>query len=304
MKQTDIFKSKSEDYERIDKAIRFIETNFKEQPDLDDIANAVNLSKYHFHRLFKRWAGVTPNQFLQYLTIEYSKKLLRESHTVFDVSLTSGLSGGSRLHDLFITFDAITPGEYKMYGKGLQIIYGYHATHFGVCFLATTHRGICALRFVSPNEEDETIKQLLREWPQATFVEEPSVTLPIIKKIFSNKTKAPSFHLDLKGTNFQTQVWRALLEIPPGVIVSYQDIAAMIGKPKSTRAVASAIARNPVAYLIPCHRVIRNSGEIHKYRWGTARKKAMIGWEASILSKKAKTKQLLKHLRPRQINFY
>jgi len=282
MKLTEEFKNKSDDYMRIEQAIRFLEVNFKDHPDLDEIASAIKLSKYHFHRLFKRWAGVTPNQFLQYLTIEYSKKLLRESHSVFDVSLDAGLSSGSRLHDLFIAFDAITPGEYKKHGKGLEIIYGYHLTPFGKCLLATTPRGICALRFVSPHEQEETVKSLFREWPKAIFVEQPSITQPIINKIFTKGTKAPAFHLELKGTNFQVQVWQALLAIPSGIRVSYQDIASFLGKPKSTRAVANAIANNPIAYLIPCHRVIRKTGEIHNYRWGTSRKRAMIGWETSL----------------------
>ena len=283
MKVTEELKDKSEDYARIEQAIRFLEMNFEKQPDLDTIASAINLSKFHFHRLFKRWAGVTPEQFLHYLTLEYAKKLLRESHSVFDASLLSGLSSGSRLHDLFITFDAITPGEYKKFGKDLEITYGFHLTPFGLCLLATTPRGICALRFIDPHEQEQAVGQLQKEWPNAAFREQPSTTRPVIARIFSPTPPKQAFHLALKGTNFQVQVWRALLAIPAGAIVSYQDVAAFLGKPNATRAVAGAIAKNPVAYLIPCHRVIRKSGEIYKYRWGTMRKKALLGWEAGNL---------------------
>ena len=281
MKLTDEFKESAEDYRRIERAIRFLEINFKEQPNLDKISQAIHLSKYHFHRLFKRWAGVTPLQFLQYLTVEYSKNLLREFHSVLDVSLAAGLSSSSRLHDLFITVEAITPGEYKKLGSGLEITYGFHPTPFGECLLATTHRGICSLRFISPYQRDEVLKQLRGEWPKATFIEQPAITLPYVHKLFSKSRTDPTFHLTLKGTNFQMQVWKSLLTIPLGARASYQDVAMLVGKPNATRAVASAIARNPISYLIPCHRVISKTGKINKYRWGTTRKRALLGWEAS-----------------------
>ncbi|MEJ2689880.1 MAG: methylated-DNA--[protein]-cysteine S-methyltransferase [Deltaproteobacteria bacterium] len=287
MKRNEELNKKSEDYVRIEQAINYLEKHFDKQPDLAAIAKAVNLSKYHFQRLFKRWAGVTPQQFLHFLTLEYTKKLLRESHSVFDASLAAGLSSGSRIHDLFISFDAITPGEYKKFGKGLEILYGYHPTPFGLCLLAITHRGICALRFISPHEQKLALKQLQGEWPEAVFVEKPSATLPIIEKIFSQSARNYPFHLTLKGTNFQVQVWRALLAIPAGAIASYQEIAGFLGRPEATRAVASAIAKNPISYLIPCHRVIRKSGEIHNYRWGRSRKKAMLAWEAAMLGKES-----------------
>lgn len=278
------FNEASEDYERIERAIRFIEANFRRQPTLDDIAAAIHLSKFHFHRLFKRWAGVTPQQFLHFLTIEHAKEMLRQSRSILDASLAAGLSSGSRLHDLFVSFEAVTPGEYKQHGEGLVITYGYHPTPFGGCLLAMTRRGICALRFCAAGERDECLRQLQQQWPAASFVEDVSVTLPVVTAIFKAKGRDDmTFHLALKGTNFQMQVWRALLAIPPGRLVSYQDIAESIGKPTAVRAVAHAIADNPVAYLIPCHRVIRKTGEIHNYRWGTARKKALIGWEAGRL---------------------
>ncbi|UCG51732.1 MAG: methylated-DNA--[protein]-cysteine S-methyltransferase [Candidatus Latescibacterota bacterium] len=277
------FSQQAEDYRRIEQAIRFVEANFRSQPTLDEIAKSAHLSKFHFHRLFKRWVGISPVQFMQYLTLEYSKRRLAECASLLDTSLDAGLSGPSRLHDLFVTFDAMTPGEFKVLGAGLKIGYGFHPTPFGECLLATTRRGICHLGFVDDGKRQATLDQLEQEWPEALVVEDNTNTGSIVNRIFaSEKTKATvPFHLLLKGTNFQVNVWRALLAIPRGSVVSYQDIAAHIGHPKSFRAVAGAIALNPVSYLIPCHRVIAKSGETHRYRWGSARKKAILGWEAA-----------------------
>ncbi len=281
MKEEAARRNAVEDYNRVERAIRFLEQNFRRQPDLAETAAAVNLSPYHFHRLFKRWAGVTPLQFLQYLTIAYAKERLRQSHSIFAVSLEAGLSSGSRLHDLFVTFKAMTPGEYKKLGEKITIAYGFHGTPFGQCLLAMTERGICALRFVPSAVRNEALAHLKSEWPRARFVERPDRTAAVVHELFSSNARAKAFHLHLKGTNFQVQVWQALLAIPPGAMVSYQDVATGLQAPTATRAVASAIARNPVAYLIPCHRVISKAGKAHNYRWGAARKKAMLGWEAS-----------------------
>jgi AraC family transcriptional regulator of adaptative response/methylated-DNA-[protein]-cysteine methyltransferase len=273
----------SENFKRVESAIKFLERNFQEQPSLRQIAASVHLSEYHFQRLFKRWAGVTPTQFLHYLTIEYAKEQLWESRSVFDTALDAGLSGPSRLHDLFVTFEAVTPGEYKKQGAGLEICYGFHPTQFGECLLAVTPRGVCALRFPSTNNRELAIEQLKQEWPRANFNEDPSVTHPIVKRIFagvrSDETKG--IHLVLKGTNFQVQVWQALLGVPPGAMVSYQDVAQSISRPSAARSVANAIAKNPIGYIIPCHRVISKVGKTHHYRWGSARKKAILGWEAA-----------------------
>ena len=276
------------DYQRVEQAIRFLEANYRRHPSLDEIASSVHLSKYHFQRLFKRWAGISPTQFMQFLTLEYAKERLQESHSILDVALDAGLSGPGRLHDLFVTFEAMTPGEYKKSGIGLQITYGFHGTPFGECLLATTERGICALHFVQGwhfvqgNARSAALEQLTSHWPQASFAEAPSQTQPLVDQIFAPGAIQGSrpFHLLLKGTNFQVKVWQALLSIPPGAMVSYQDVAAGIGKPNSARAVGGALAKNPVAYLIPCHRVISKAGQAHRYRWGTTRKKAMLGWEA------------------------
>ncbi|MEJ2658541.1 MAG: methylated-DNA--[protein]-cysteine S-methyltransferase [Desulfobacterales bacterium] len=273
----------SEDFKRIEKAIRFIEVNFKSQPTLDEIAASVNFSKYHFDRLFKRWAGISPVQFLQFMTLNYTKQKLAESRSLLETALDAGLSGPSRLHDLFVTFEAMTPGDFKRQGAGLNISYGFCNSPFGECLLAITERGICHLGFVEEDERSETLDQLFQTWPGSEFTENKERIGSIVKNIFriGQVRNSQPFNLHLKGTNFQINVWRALLNIPEGWIVSYQDIASYIGHPKAFRAVANAIAINPVAYLIPCHRVIAKSGNISKYRWGSARKKALIGWEAA-----------------------
>ncbi len=277
------YSQQSEDFQRIEKAIQFIEDNFKSQPTLDQIAQSVHLSKYHFDRLFKRWAGISPIQFMQFMTLDYTKDRLSKSKSLLETSLEAGLSGPSRLHDLFITFEAMTPGDFKRQGAGLKISYGFCNSPFGECLLATTQRGICYLGFADSGERSETIGQLFATWPGAEFIEIPAAVCPIVNVIFriDHQKISQPFNLQIKGTNFQINVWKALLNIPKGYIVSYQDIASHIGHPKAFRAVANAIAINPVAYLIPCHRVIAKSGKIHQYRWGSARKKALLGWEAA-----------------------
>jgi len=277
------YSQRSYDYKRIEKAIQFIEANFKSQPTLDQIAESVFLSKYHFDRLFKRWAGISPIQFMQFMTLDYTKQKLAESRSLLDTSLDAGLSGPSRLHDLFVTFEAMTPGEYKKQGAGLEISYSFSDSPFGDCLIATTARGICHFGFVKGDSRSDALDQILATWPGAIFTETPKPVSTIVRSIFEKaKTKEMRpFNLHLKGTNFQINVWKALLSIPEGWIVSYQDIASYIGRPKAFRAAANAIAINPVAFLIPCHRVIAKSGKIHQYRWGAARKKALIGWEAA-----------------------
>jgi AraC family transcriptional regulator of adaptative response/methylated-DNA-[protein]-cysteine methyltransferase len=277
------FAQQSSDYQRVADAIRFLEASYRQHPSLDEIADSVHLSKYHFQRLFKRWAGISPTQFMQFLTLEYAKARLQESQSVLDAALDAGLSGPGRLHDLFVTFEAMTPGEYKKRGSGLQITYGFHHTPFGESLLATTERGICALYFVQEDDRSAALDQLTNHWLQANLREDPGQTQPLIDRIFAPVPTDPPrpFHLLLKGTNFQVKVWQALLAIPPGAMASYQDIAASLGKPNGARAVGGALARNPIAYLIPCHRVISKAGSAHSYRWGTTRKQAILGWEAS-----------------------
>lgn len=268
------------DYKRIETAIRYIEQNAKSQPSLDAIAAHVHLSKHHFSRLFKQWVGVTPIQFLHFLTVEYTKKCLAEKTSLLDTAHSAGLSGSGRLHDLFINFEAMTPGDFKQQGANLTIEYGFAPSPFGECLLATTKRGVCYLGFVD-GDKKVLLQQVKAEWCKATFIQNESTIQPIIQQIFY-PSPAPSrpFTLLVKGTNFQINVWRALLTIPSGKLVSYQDIAQYIGKPKASRAVGTAIANNSIGYLIPCHRVITSTGALKNYRWGTARKKALIGWEA------------------------
>ncbi len=276
----------SEDYQRIESAIRFIEANFRSQPSLEQIARSVHLSKFHFDRLFKRWAGISPIQFLQFMTLDYAKQRLAQSRNLLDTAWDAGLSGPSRLHDLFVTFEAVTPGEFKKQAAGLHITYGFHPTPFGDCLLAATERGICHLSFIAGEDRATALDPLLQAWPRATFAERPKHTTTIVERLFEppEKKDAKPFHLYVRGTNFQISVWKALVSIPAGWLVSYQDVASHIGRPKAFRAVANAVAINPVAYLIPCHRVITGSGKFHQYRWGSARKKALIGWEAARAS--------------------
>ncbi len=276
------FSQASADYKRIEKAIGFIEANCALQPDLDQMAAAANLSKYHFHRLFKRWVGIGPAQFLRHLTLAQAKSGLTGEESVLNVALDTGLSGPSRLHDLFVTFDAVTPGEFKRKGADLTIAYDFHPTPFGECLLAMTDRGICYLGFVSGDDRFGVFQHLRDSWPKATMHENGSKGRKIIERLFQPAKGAGNrpFHLHLRGTNFQVNVWRALLTIPPGSLAAYRDIAARIGRPGSARAVGGAVAANPVAYLIPCHRVIAATGGLAGYRWGRVRKQAMIGWEA------------------------
>ena len=272
----------AEDYRRIEKAIQFIDENFQSRPSLDRIAQSVHLSKFHFERVFKRWAGISPIQFMQYLTLNYSKQQLAQSKSLLETALDAGLSGPGRLHDLFVNFEAMTPGEFKKQGTGLEINYGFSGSPFGICLLAFTRRGICHLGFVGEGGQTDALDELFKAWPGAAFAAHPEKVRKLVGRIFSKDRQAVNdpFNLHVKGTNFQVNVWKALLTIPEGWVMSYQDVADYMGRPRAVRAVANAVAVNPVAYLIPCHRVIAGTGNIHGYRWGTVRKKAMVGWEA------------------------
>jgi AraC family transcriptional regulator of adaptative response/methylated-DNA-[protein]-cysteine methyltransferase len=297
----------STDYVRIERAIRYLEENFRRQPTLDELAEHLHLSPFHLQRLFTRWAGISPKRFVQFLTAEYAKEMLRNSATLLETSYESGLSGPGRLHDLMISVEAVTPGEYKSGGAGLQICYGFHDSPFGTCLLAATERGVCGLSFAtSPDEREQALEDLRTRWPAAEIVEAPAFTQPLVEQIFPqnvtqlNGTESSGTNgngrvngaqepprgltLLLNGTNFQVKVWEALLRIPSGALCSYEDVAHLIDRPSAARAVGGAVGANPIAYLIPCHRVIRKSGVIREYRWGSMRKKAMIGWEAAALA--------------------
>ncbi len=272
------------DYRRIEQAINYLQEHVAEQPSLDEVAEHIGLSAYHFQRLFKSWAGVSPKRFLQYLTVGNAKRLLRESSSVLDAALDVGLSGPGRLHDLFVSVEAMSPGEYKNLGKGLQISYGFHSTPFGECLLAVTSRGICSLAFVEPENRSDALKGLLESWQEESIVENPEAGKGTIKQIFgqSNDQAQTPIKVLLRGTNFQIKVWEALLSILEGTVVSYGSLADTVGHPGAHRAVGTAIGHNPVAYLIPCHRVLRANGEIGGYHWGTTRKRAILAREAAV----------------------
>jgi AraC family transcriptional regulator, regulatory protein of adaptative response / methylated-DNA-[protein]-cysteine methyltransferase len=278
------FHQMSEDYPRIAQAIAYLEKNAHTQPELSEIASAVGLSEYHFQRVFSRWAGISPKRFLQFLTKENAKDLLEKSENLLDTTYSVGLSSLGRLHDLFVTTEAVTPGQYKSGGAGLTIRYGLHDTPFGETLIALTERGICHLSFVRDSEGD-AIDTLVTGWPQAKMVEDYNATAALIEPIFdlSQRRNTP-LHLHLRGTNFQLKVWEALLRIPLGAVTTYQGLAEQAGHPGASRAVGTALGRNPIAVLIPCHRVIRKLGEFGNYRYGTIRKKALLGWEAAQLS--------------------
>ena len=274
-------KQQSLDYLRVEKAISFLQSNYTRQPDLQEVARSVHLSEYHFQRLFTRWAGISPKRFLQYLTLEHAKDALKKSRSVLDATFDAGLSSPGRLHDLFVTIEAMTPGEFKQSGEGLMIHYGFHATLFGECLLAVTDRGICGLSFVAQGTRTQVLKELRDRWTGATLREAHGMTQPFIDRLFSTPSKKQHTPLQLllKGTNFQIKVWEALMRIPEGSVVSYEDLARAIGSPKASRAIGNAVGKNPVAYIIPCHRVIRRAGIIGNYHWGPERKKALLGWE-------------------------
>jgi AraC family transcriptional regulator, regulatory protein of adaptative response / methylated-DNA-[protein]-cysteine methyltransferase len=275
--------SVSQDYSRIEKAILYLEQNYHRQPELRDVAKSVHLSEYHFQRLFRRWAGISPKRFIQFLTLEHAKKLLAGSHSVLDATYDAGLSSPGRLHDLFVNLEAMTPGEFKAQGAGLNIRYGFHPSPFGDCLLAVTERGICGLGFMGSRGHAQILRDFQMRWPGARFEERVRMTRPYISRIFGGEKRddARPLTLVLRGTNFQIKVWEALLTIPMGRVTSYEALAASIGMAGAARAVGGAAGRNPIAFLIPCHRVIRKVGVTGDYHWGAVRKKAMLAWEAA-----------------------
>lgn len=278
----------SRDYARVERAIRYVEANRRRQPELAQIAASVHLSEYHFQRLFQRWAGISPKRFLQFLTKEDAKRRLKESASVLEAALESGLSGSGRLHELLVECEAVTPGEVRRGGQGLEIRYGFHPSPFGECLLASTPRGICALRFVGPARRAAEFEALAREWPQANWIRDPERTGALADRAFAGlqplERSGPGsdpVQLHLRGTNFQVKVWEALLAVPEGSVTTYSALARAIGRPGAARSVGSAAGRNPIALLIPCHRVLRSVGDITGYRWGGPRKQAILAWEAA-----------------------
>jgi len=270
------------DYDRIAKAISFISARVKKQPTLDEIAAHLHLSPFHFQRLFSRWVGVTPKRYLQTLTVEHAKQLLAESKPLLEVSDSLGLSSGSRLYDHFVQLEAVTPGEFKKGGLGLNIDYAMHPTPFGNIFIALTQRGICQLVFLEQDNIDELLCDLKLKWPYAELKECSDKTHDVVETMFNKKqTVHRPLSLYVSGTNFQVSVWRALLQIPQGEVTSYSQVAKAVGRPSAARAVGTAIGANPVAFIIPCHRVIQQSGKLGGYRWGETRKHAIHAWETA-----------------------
>jgi len=269
------------DYHRIEKAIDYLKVNFKQQPSLEDVAAHVYLSPFHFQRMFKEWAGVTPKKFLQYLSIEYAKGILKDQQsTLFDAAYETGLSGTSRLHDLFIKIEGMTPGEYKNGGAQLQINYSFAESPFGSLIVAATPKGICYMAFA--DDADLAFQELQQLFPNAKYRQVLDMMQQNALYIFGKDwSRLQELKLHLKGTDFQIKVWETLLKVPVGELSTYSAIASAIDSPKASRAVGSAVGDNPVAFLIPCHRVIKSTGELGQYHWGSPRKTAMIGWEAA-----------------------
>jgi AraC family transcriptional regulator of adaptative response/methylated-DNA-[protein]-cysteine methyltransferase len=278
------FSETSQDYALIERAIRHIEANASRQPELGEIAAALGLSEFHLQRLFTRWVGISPKRFLQYISKENAKQILKDSGDILSAAYGTGLSGPGRLHDLLVQTEAATPGDLKRRGEGLLIRYGFHPSPFGECLLALTPRGICYLGFVQTDRQS-ALGILRADWPNARLEEsgaETAAYMPALFQLGQQPRKPLALHL--AGTNFQIKVWEALLTIAPGQVSSYQKIAAQLGCPQSARAVGNAIAHNRIAWLIPCHRVIRKEGLFGNYRYGLARKKAMLVWESQFNS--------------------
>jgi len=269
------------DYARVERAIRYLDTHRASQPSLGEVARHVGLSESHFQRLFTRWAGISPKRYLQHQTAELLTSLIRNATPVLAAAYEAGLSGPSRAHDLVLNAEAVTPGDIVRSGEGLRITYGFHPSPFGECFVATTTRGICHLAFVGPVSRAEALARLRRDWPRATLVPDQRTTAAAAAGAFPapGSRATPGLALHVKGTNFQLKVWRALLALPDSGVTTYGTLAATIAEPGASRAVGNAVGRNPISWLIPCHRVLRSTGALGGYAWGPDRKRVMLAWE-------------------------
>ncbi|MGX9424452.1 MULTISPECIES: methylated-DNA--[protein]-cysteine S-methyltransferase [Bradyrhizobium] len=273
------------DYDSVRRAIAFISERWRAQPTIEAVADAAGVTPDELHHLFRRWACLTPKAFMQALTLDHAKNLLRDSASVLDAALDSGLSGPGRLHDLFVTHEAMSPGEWKIGGAGMTLNYGFHPSPFGTAIVIATSRGLAGLAFADPGDEATAFADLRRRWPNATYVEDAEGTAPIAQRVFDTKLWRPDqpLRVVLIGTDFEVRVWETLLRIPMGRAVSYSDIACKINSPKASRAVGAAVGRNPVSFVVPCHRALGKSGALTGYHWGITRKQAMLGWEAGQL---------------------
>jgi len=271
-----------DDYAVVRRAISYISEHWRAQPEIEEIAHAVGVTPDELHHLFRRWAGLTPKAFLQALTLDSARKLLRDSASVLDATYEVGLSGPGRLHDLFVTHEAMSPGEWKAGGEGVTISYGFHPSPFGLALVMATERGLAGLAFGDAGEEKAMLADMTRRWPKAAYVEDKARTAPLAARIFDPKLWRPDrpLRIVMIGTDFEVRVWETLLGIPMGKCSTYSDIAAKLGKPKAARAVGAAVGKNPMSFVVPCHRVLGRSGDITGYHWGMTRKRAMLGWEA------------------------
>jgi AraC family transcriptional regulator, regulatory protein of adaptative response / methylated-DNA-[protein]-cysteine methyltransferase len=270
------------DYDSVRRAIAFISEHWRGQPTIEAMADAAGVTSDELHHLFRRWAGLTPKAFMQALTLDHAKGLLRDSASVLDAALDSGLSGPGRLHDLFVTHEAMSPGEWKNGGAGMTLAYGFHPSPFGTAVVIASGRGLAGLAFADPGGEQAALADMQRRWPRATYVEDRAGTAGLAQRVFDTKMwrEDQPLRVVLIGTDFEVRVWETLLKIPMGHAVSYSDIASKIKNPKASRAVGAAVGRNPVSFVVPCHRALGKSGALTGYHWGITRKQAMLGWEA------------------------
>jgi AraC family transcriptional regulator of adaptative response/methylated-DNA-[protein]-cysteine methyltransferase len=284
MNMIDISHSPARDYATIRKMLAFITENWREQPSLETIAEEAGLSPHHLQRVFTRWAGLSPKAFLQAVTLDHARSLLRDSASILDATYELGLSGPGRLHDLFITHEGMSPGIYKAKGKGLAIRYGFHPSPFGIALLMLADQGLAGLAFADEGEERAALADMRSRWPEADYIEDQAATSACAERIFKPENWRPDQPLRVVfiGTDFEIRVWETLLRIPMGKASTYSDIAAHLGKPSAARAVGTAVGRNPVSFVVPCHRVMGKSGSLCGYHWGLTRKRAILGWEAGI----------------------
>ncbi len=278
------------DYNRIRFAIEYLTEHWKDQPDLDQLAAELDMSASHCQRFFTAWCGLSPKEFVQAITIDHARAMLADSASVLETAYEVGLSGPGRLHDLFVDHEAMTPGDYKRRGEGLDVFYGFHPCPFGLALVMATDRGLCGLGFCdSDHERPAALADMTRRWPAARFSETPERTAPLIQTVFApEKSRGKPLNIVMIGTDFEVRVWDALVKIPAGRACTYSDIAAHLGQPKASRAVGAAVGRNPISFVVPCHRVLGKSGDVTGYHWGVTRKRAIIGWEKGRLAAAAR----------------
>jgi len=285
MPTIDTAKQPSDDYAIVRETIEFLTDNWRDHPGLDEMAGHVGLAPLQLQRLFTRWAGLTPKAFLQAITLDNARALLRDSASVLDASYEVGLSGPARLHDLFVTHEAMTPGVYKARGEGIEIRYAFHSCPFGQALFMATEHGLAGLAFADDGDEAAAFEDMKKRWPKATYIQDPAATAPYASRVFDQSQwsdKAP-LRVAMIGSDFEVRVWETLLKIPMGRMTTYSDIAAHIGKPSAARAVGTAVGKNPISFVVPCHRVIGKTGSLCGYHWGLTRKRAIIGWETGAL---------------------